>query len=599
MGVIHHQLLSGFSVFKVPPPLDSVSWADANYRLPAGASYTTGRWSTYDYQKGILRAMTMIGVEQVAFKKSARLGYSQLIAIAIAYNAAHKSRNQIAYRPTAESARQWMGEVVDPCVRDCPPLRKIASWYGKRTSANTNALKRFDNGKSLYVLSGTAAKSYRDKSPDVVYLDELSSYPADVENEGSPLSLATKRVEGSLFKKVVLGTTPTIEPCVVSSEYDASDVTLVRKLRCHACGDYHALEWERFDATTATTCCASCGAVWEYRDLASMDAGGRWECLKTGNYIDDSCDILTFKSQDGSVVPNPRTIGFYLWTAYSRMINWRALCDDWTKKHGNSLQERAFLNTTLGIPWKPHTDAIQLDELDNAMKPIQHDLLHADYLIIVAGIDVQKDRIEASFVSFNRHGDARVLSHEIFDGDTTEPHVWQDLEKRLDMRYQLDDGRLVRLDRAFVDSGYNAATVYNFCRKHRNAKAYAIKGRSGFDLEPAVTKQLKDRNKNQVPFVQIGADVSKLLAYDLMRNDGRLTINKDAVPSDYLAQLTAEEIITDVDKQGRESRRWVKKQARNEALDCLGYACAAFYHIKPIWSQVLAARGAKKPLNGA
>lgn len=591
MGVIQSQLERAFAVLRVPDPLDAVSWADKNYRLPAGASYTSGRWSTFAYQKGILRAMTAPGIEQVSFKKAARLGYSQLIAIALAYNAAHKSRNQIVYRPTAESSRQWMSEVVDPCVRDCGPLRSIASWYGKKTSANTNALKRFDNGKSLYVLSGTAAKSYRDKSPDVVYLDELSSYPMDVENEGSPLSLATKRVEGSLFKKVVIGTTPTIEPCVVSAEYESSDVQLVRQLKCKECGEFHALEWENFDINNAVTCCKSCGCVWEYRDLSAMDEAGRWCDQASGVWVDDSFEILTFRNADGDIIPNPKHLGFYLWTAYSYMVSWSAICADWRKKRGNSLMERAFLNTTLGIPWAPETDGIELDELEKALKPLDLAQLPEDFLVICCGADIQKDRIECSWVAFNRYGDARVLMHRIIEGDTTQAEVWKDFEIEMAIKFKLPNGQLIGPSRVFIDSGYNSTQVYNFAMKHRRKSVYAIKGRYGFDLELARSKQIQDKTKRDVPFVLIGADVSKLQAYDLMRSPGRLEINKDNVPSDYLEQLTAEEIITNVDKMGRKSRQWVKKQDRNEALDCLGYAAAAFYHLKPIWSEVLKARG--------
>jgi len=71
-------------------------------------------------------------------------------------------------------------------------------------------------------------------------------------------------------------------------------------------------------------------------------------------------------------------------------------------------------------------------------------------------------------------------------------------------------------------------------------------------------------------------DTGEVLDVKRQSLPGYIHFKNDACFDDeYFAQLTAEKLVTKK-RAGRELQEWVKVRARNEALDCIVYALAAF-----------------------
>jgi phage terminase large subunit GpA-like protein len=122
--------------------------------------------------------------------------------------------------------------------------------------------------------------------------------------------------------------------------------------------------------------------------------------------------------------------------------------------HGDHERFKGWVNTTLGEPWEEEGESISSDSLMLRREPYTLDDLPPHNL--VAGVDVQKDRLEVSIVAFGVEEEAWLVEHVICAGDTTDPQAWIELDDVL-------SGYGVR--RAVIDSGYNTSMVYDFVAK--------------------------------------------------------------------------------------------------------------------------------------
>ena len=192
---------------------------------------------------------------------------------------------------------------------------------------------------------------------------------------------------------------------------------------------------------------------------------------------------------------------------------------------------------------------------------------------LVAGVDVQKDRLEASLVAFGAEEEAWLIEHVICAGDTTDPAVWAELDELL-ADYQVS--------RVVVDSGYNTSMVYEFCK--RSSWRIPGKGQSGVGrplIEDPLKRRarLRNRRRKGLSPEPIGVDQGKALIHSRLRSvrvgPGYIHLpDHPSVDDEYVAQLGAEKLMTRR-RQGRMLQEWVQIRPRNEALDCMVYALAA------------------------
>jgi len=229
---------------------------------------------------------------------------------------------------------------------------------------------------------------------------------------------------------------------------------------------------------------------------------------------------------------------------------------------------KAFVNTYLGETWEEQGDSIEAVALMSRLEDYDPHSMIAPlpWRLITAGVDVQKNRLEASIVGWGEKEEAWLLDHLILPGDTAENDVWQDLAVALrDARVQL----------AVVDSGYNASSVYAFCSAHRWAvpgKGMAGTARPLIEDERRRAARLRRRVRRQHVVEPIGVDQGKALIYARLKLEaaGPGYIHFPRTPAfddEYFAQLAAEKLVTRL-RGSRPFTEWVQIRARNESLDC-------------------------------
>ncbi|WP_299947752.1 terminase gpA endonuclease subunit [uncultured Microbulbifer sp.] len=599
---IKRHLCAGLRVLFRPEPLSMAEWADKHFYMSPESSYVEGQWRSDPYQIPILNMMGNEDIEEFNWEKAARVGYTKSIVIALGYFAEHKQRNQMLWQPTDTTAQGFMQQHVQPMIRDVKVVRKLAPWFGKKHSDNKLDYKKFSNSRQIFVLGGTAAANYREKSVDVAIYDELSQFDEDIEGQGSATQLGDMRLEGSSFPKSIRGSTPTrVDECQLTKAAEKADERFKRYLPCPHCGEYQTLEWggpdvdwgikwdSRATVLQAYYVCRHTGCVIEQRALLGMDQRGEMRS-ESGMVTRDG---LTFY-RDGKSVDPPRSVSVHIWSAYNTRTTWGKIAHKFLQVCKDPIELKGWVNTTKGEPWEEAGDKLDADHLYLRREHYPAPVPQAA-VVLVAGVDVHPDRLEGSVWAFG--GDARgteswLIEHQVFPGDANKWDVWERLSAWRHSPIEHESGVRLRIAACCIDTGgHNTAMVYKYCKQHALERVFAIRGSSQPGM-PLVGRPSKN-NKGNVNLYSIGTDTAKESIL------GRLQISEPGpgyvhfpvakkIDREYFEQLTSEKRVPRK-KDGRIVKKFEPVRDRNEALDCYVYALAALEILNPDYP-ALAAR---------
>ncbi|EHE9159600.1 TPA: phage terminase large subunit family protein [Salmonella enterica] len=593
-----------------PLPMTAVEWADEYYYLPKESSYGSGAWETLPFQVAIMNTMGNDRIRTVNLIKSARVGYTKMLLGVVGYFIEHKSRNNLLFQPTDSAAEDFMKSHVEATIREVPWLKILAPWLGRKHRDNTLTLKRFSSGVGFWCLGGAAAKNYREKSVDVVCYDELSSFEPDVEKEGSPTLLGDKRIEGSVWPKSIRGSTPKVKgSCQIEKAANESAHFMRFHVPCPHCGEEQylkfgddstafGLKWEKGKPETVYYLCEHNGCVIRQSELDQKE--GRWICENTGIW---TCDGLTFYSAAGDEIPPPRSISFHIWTAYSPFTTWVQIVYDWLDALKDPNGVKTFINTTLGEPYEEAVaEKIGYEVL--LEKVIRYGAVVPERVVyLTAGIDSQRNRYEMYVWGWAPGEEVFLIDKQIIMGRHDDEDTLQRVDAVINKKYRHADGTDISISRICWDTGgIDAEIVYKRSKKHGIFRVLPVKGASVYG-KPVITMP-KKRNQNGVFLCEIGTDTAKEMLYARM---GAVTApadeatpyairfpdNPDVFTEVEAKQLVAEELVEKL-VNGKIRLLWDAKGRRNEALDCLVYACAAYRVSVQRWQLDLEALAASR-----
>jgi phage terminase large subunit GpA-like protein len=260
-------------------------------------------------------------------------------------------------------------------------------------------------------------------------------------------------------------------------------------------------------------------------------------------------------------------------------------------------QRRVLTNTTFGEPFESLSEVeLQPSELQALAIPLAAPYPKAiDF--VVAGCDVQTDRLECSYMGVNKANGAKwILDHVVLNGDTSGPSVWADLDRAFVRTFEIEDKRVIPISAALVDSGFNNGMVIPFVSTQRakGRRVFASKGIFGFSRVPIEESRSKNRGATHRT-MNLGVDglkfnVAKGLTLPVGAPNAIAT--PDHLQSDYWAQLAAERLDVRVNKRGRQEMVWIQTERRNEAFDCAVMCSAAALLVR---RPAPPANAAKKP----
>jgi len=524
-------------------------------------------------------AVTDPSVRQISVMKSARVGYTKILDHIVGYFIHQDPSPLLLVQPRVEDAEDYSRTEIAPMLRDTPVLAEIAGDL-KAKDSNQRIQKRvFRNGSSVSFVGANSPGGFRRITARIVAFDEVDGYPSQgAGDEGDQIALGTKRSESFWNRKIILGSTPTIDGVSrIQKAWEESDQRRYF-VPCPHCGHrqtlkWENLKWERSEAgehlpETAHFRCEEHGCRLEEHDKPGMIDAGEWIAGK----------------------PSSGHAGFHIWTAYSLFPNaaWKYLVAEWLRVYKDPGQKKTFVNLVLGEPHQEAVDVADPDVLRKRCEPYSFETMPSDVKLITFGADTQDDRIEVTFVGWGPQGEAWVARHEVIGGDTSKPAVWEQFDQLIVEPCVTDEGKVLVAQAGCIDSaGHRSEMVYKFCRDRKRRRIYPTIGRGNPD--PANPKMIwpktpsRTKNSGDKPYT-VGVDTAK---DDI---SSRLAIVPDpngptarafhfpmvGLSADYFEQLTSEHAVTSYVKN-RPRRMWVPKAigARNEAWDCLVLALAA------------------------
>ena len=314
---IHPSITAGLQLFRVREPLTGAEWADRYFYLSPESSGIEGKWVTYPYQVALINWMTDDDIEEVNLVKSARVGYTKCLLIAVGYGIEQKRRNVAIWQPTDGDAQGFVSDEIDPMLRDVPVVGSLLKCaVGVKSKFNTVEKKQFI-GSTLDIKGGKSGRNYRRMTKDTAIYDEADGFDTDIDNEGSPFELGDMRIQTSSFPKSIRGSTPKIKGVsLIEAAVSSCKMVFYRYVPCPQCGTMQRLEFSglrtKGDEAGKYVCLHGC--IIDYASYPGMDSAGRWQTVD-GVYYDEKTDL--FFGPDDEIVERPKRIGAKIWAAYS------------------------------------------------------------------------------------------------------------------------------------------------------------------------------------------------------------------------------------------------------------------------------------------
>jgi phage terminase large subunit GpA-like protein len=558
------------SGWRPDPLLTPSEWADANVVLSTTDSAEPGPFRTArtPYVREILDCLSPHHpAERIVWMAGAQVGKTRAGLNWIGYTIDKVPGPIMMVEPTVDTAKKVSKQRLAPMIQGTKALSSKVAEARSRDSGNTMFEKEFPGGM-LLLTGANSSVGLRSMPVGRLYLDEVDGYPADVDGEGDPVSLAEKRTATFARRKVFMTSTPTIKGLSrIEKEYLRSDQRRFF-VPCPDCGHQQWLKW-RDEAGRSHV-------VWI--DEAAREAG--YVCEGCGVVIPESSK--TWMLEQGAWKPTAQgdgqTVGFHLSALYSPVgwRSWGAIYAEFLEVKEDRFRLKTWVNTILGETWEE--DSERPPKLDDRLE--QYDAeVPAGVGVLVAAVDVQGSWLEVAVKGYGDGEESWLIAHQQILGDPGQERVWYELDDFLRGTFKHSSGAELGITAVAIDSGgHHTDAVYKFAKARTARRIYAVKGSS------ARAKELLSRpstnNRYKVRLFMVGTDTAKDVIFSRMRirRPGPGFMHLPAwVDEEYLAQLTSEVAVTRYRKGQGATREYVKTRERNEALDLEVYCLAALY----------------------
>jgi phage terminase large subunit GpA-like protein len=478
---------------------------------------------------------------------------------------------------TQEQAGEISKKLIAPAIAASPNLSTRFASPKSRDSGNTIHHKLFAGG-SISMIGTESVTGFRANRSPYVIGDEIDSWEGAVGEEGDPVGLLLRRADGFPRSIRMLASTGTIKGhSRIEYWYSQSDQ---RKwfVPCRKCGQsqlilWAQVRWPKGKHDEAKWYCAECDAEHDERQRREVVRNGVWQPTAPftgirGYWLNGFNSLM------------PPNKGYK-----TRLHQWAKEVSDASHAQDPRQAKKVLVQTLFTETWqddediKPEWQALfeRRKKWTAAPKAV---------VFLVAGVDVQADRVEGTLWGIGRGEQMFALEHIVIFGDPREPEVWGRLEASLGRGFPREDGRHLTVKAVGVDTGYPSAQrmAYEFIRPRQSRCWFALKGSSQVDAD-IVVRPKRTTKVDRVTLVTVGGNRAKGIIYDrctIMEQGNGYMHFSDTLPEDWFRQLLCENSYP-IFKAGVRYRQFIKPaNARNEALDCAQYALAAYVALGPM-----------------
>lgn len=572
------------------PKLRISEWADEHRILSTRMSPEPGLWRTSrtPYLRDIMDSLMPTSPwEKVVFMKGSQVGATETGNNWIGYVIHLSPGPMLVVQPTETMAKRNSKQRIAPLIADSPILRTLVRQNKARDSGNTILSKEFLGG--ILVLAGAnSAQQLRSMPAKYLFLDEVDGYPPSVDREGEPCDLAIARTSNFRRKKILITSTPTIAGrSRIETFFSQSDQNYYF-VPCPRCGVLitllsEQLGWSATHPNQGAYRCQECDGESLDHEKTGMLEHGEWHATAQGDGVTRGYHLSSYYSP----------VGWLSWTQIMRMRD---------KASSSAEKLQVFYNTILGVPWADQGEVPDVDRLYERREAYAIGEVPEGGLVLTAGADVQRDRIECEIVAWGRNRHSWSVDYRVLSGDTNQPRVWEELAELLNEEFPSAYGGALRIRKLAVDSGFNTMRVYDWARRMGQMTVMAVKGDSHTHISAFVgAPSLVDVTpggrmiRGGVRLWPVNTAIGKEELYRSLRLAAPDLAAGQLWPAGYchfpgygkefFEQLCAEQLITHT-TAGRLTTKWEKRRDRNESLDCRIYARAAAATLRmEIWTE--------------
>lgn len=572
----------------VPPPRLTVSqWADANRILPSH-SPKPGRWRTdfVPYLRDIMDSLGNDVIREVVFAKSAQVGGTSCGENWLAYLIDNDPCGILMLWPTEKKLRSWSRKMLKSLIEDTPCLAAKFPQSGRRETGQTISSREFPGG-FLQLLTAKSTSDLRSTTARCGIVEETDEIDAEIKGQGDPIEQFDARFRNFWNSKQYKVSTPTIEGSRIWGEYEKSTQHRFH-VPCPHCGHEQTLKWR--DGTDDQDEAGAYRLIWQEDENGEVIPGAT-------AYLCESCDEIIQEHHKMAMLlagrwiathPHRFVVGYHINTLYSPLCTWDDIARAFLKAKRSPEKMQTFVNLWLGLPYKEPGSKIDASFLKNRAETYGEGIVVPHGVgMLVAGVDVQGDRLEIAVWGIGEGDTLWLISWEELTGDPGQKEVWASLDANLLAPRKHVSGAEVRIEAACIDANYQTDSVHQFTTPRFNRNIIPTIGREGRGrklIEPPKPDKYKRTARERHPAYTVGTDTGKDFLFGRLKlepkPDGTLPPGYVHFPTSvedvFYDQLTAERLVTKY-RAGRPIRVWKQIEGRrNEALDTSIYALAAY-----------------------
>lgn len=549
--------------FLKPPEDITVSeWADKYRILDAKTSAMPGPWRTEQtpYLKGIMDEFNNYETEEIVYIKPTQVGGTECLQNMAGYIIQQDPAPTMIVYPTDKLAESISENRLQPMIKAAPTLKK------RFLENESSKLELQFDGMYLTLVGSNSPSSLASKAIRFLFLDEVDKYPGASKKEADPISLARERTKTFHNRKIFITSTPTLKTGHIWKAKEDADIEKHFFVPCPHCGEYIEFKWKQVHfpkeegmsladrAEFASYVCQECGCVITDQDKPDMLRLGEWRTVK----------------QNTKFV---RKVAFWMNTLYSPFVRFSEVVKEFLKSKDDPEQLQNFVNSWLAEPWEDTKLKTNADLVMERQTEYE-ELVVPDWAkMLTGGVDVQENCLYWTIRAWGSYLTSQNIAHG-------QAFSFQEVERVMNLEYQMPDGTPMVVALALIDSGYNADLVYDFCVSNSDW-ALPSKGSSNPMLSHYKMSTVNKTDSRAFGMNLVLVDTGKykdMIAGRMKKKNGSGSWMVYAgCDREYAEQVTAEHKVNVKMGNGKVKQEWQLKtsHADNHYLDCEVYALAA------------------------
>lgn len=570
-----------------PPESLTVSeWAEKYRNLLQETSAEPGPWNNErtPYLREVMDEFTNYETEKIIFVKPTQIGGTECLNNMFGY-VIHQdpSPTEIVY-PTEQLGKSISIRRLQPMIKECEPL-----------------LKKFDENSADLELtfSDMFAKIVGSNSPaglasfamKYLFIDEADKFPGASKKEADPLSLAEERTKTYRGSKVFVTSTPTIKTGHIWKAKEGADVEKHYFIPCPHCGEnielkFSNLRWpnknkdlaEAYGTDVIKEQLEKLERLEGQEELSDADRAefAFYVCQGCGCVITDQQKQAAVKKGHWDIVKkrarHAKTVCFWINTLYSPFVSFSEIAREFIKCKSDPDKKQNFVNSWLAEAWEDTKLKTSAELVLERQTELTELVVPSWAKLLTGGVDVQENCV---YWTIRAWGDF-ITSQNIAHGQA---YGFSEVESIMNMQYTTEDGDVMVVNLALVDSGDDTDNVYDFCADNSDW-ALPCKGASNpmqnhFKISSVNMTSSKAYGMNLV--IVDGGKYKDMIAGRMRRKNGRGSwMVYKGCDKEYAEQVTSEHKIS-VKNGSKMQMRWVPKHSKadNHYLDAEVYALAA------------------------